>query len=97
MVVSNKEDAIAEADVVILAVPEVTIGAVSEKIIPGIKPGALVMTLYPAAPLNGVIHHRDDLGYVIARTARPILFNENWKRIFEMDDIRQQVRDITNQ
>jgi hypothetical protein len=39
------------------------------------KAGALVMTLDPAAPLDGVIHHRDDLGYVIAHPCHPSIFN----------------------
>jgi ketol-acid reductoisomerase len=75
VVVSNEADAIAGADVVILAVPDVTIGAVSDQIIPKMKAGSLVMTLDPAAPLDGVIHHRDDLGYVIAHPCHPSVFN----------------------
>jgi ketol-acid reductoisomerase len=75
VVVSNEADAIAGADVVILAVPDVTIGAVSDKLIPKMKPGSVVLTLDPAAPLDGVIHHRDDLGYVIAHPCHPSVFN----------------------
>ncbi len=36
-----------------------------------------------------------DAAYKISRRAKPILFREDWKSIFEMDDIRQQVKDIT--
>jgi hypothetical protein len=36
-----------------------------------------------------------DAAYKISARARSILFQENWQRIFEMDDIRDQVRDIT--
>ncbi|RYY22270.1 MAG: semialdehyde dehydrogenase [Chitinophagaceae bacterium] len=75
VVVSNEDDAIASADVVILAVPDITIGAVSDKIIPKMKTGSVVMTLDPAAPLDGVIKHRDDLGYVIAHPCHPSVFN----------------------
>jgi hypothetical protein len=60
---------------VILAVPDVAIGAISNDIIPKMKSGALVMTLDPAAPLDGVIAHRDDLGYVIAHPCHPSVFN----------------------
>ena len=35
-----------------------------------------------------------DAAYKISKRAKPILFKENWKQIFEMDDIREQVRDI---
>ncbi|MDQ4141186.1 MAG: semialdehyde dehydrogenase [Bacteroidota bacterium] len=73
--VSVQAESVPEADVVILAVPDVAIGAISKEIIPMMKPGALVMTLDPAAPLDGVIHHRDDLGYVIAHPCHPSVFN----------------------
>jgi hypothetical protein len=63
------------SDVVILALPDVIIGKISEEIIPLMKPGALVLTLDPAAPLDGVIHHREDLGYVIAHPCHPSVFN----------------------
>ncbi len=36
-----------------------------------------------------------DAAYKISRRARPILFREGWQRIFDLDDIREQVRDIT--
>lgn len=73
--VSTQDESVPDADVVILGVPDVTIGAISEEIIPKMKKGALVMTLDPAAPLDGVIYHRDDLGYVIAHPCHPGIFN----------------------
>jgi|ERR1700754_2713928 len=73
--VSIQKEVIPVADVVILAVPDVTIGKISAEIIPMMKPGSLVMTLDPAAPLDGVIFHRDDLGYVIAHPCHPSVFN----------------------
>ncbi|CCH56622.1 hypothetical protein BN8_06000 [Fibrisoma limi BUZ 3] len=73
--VSEQAESVADADVVILAVPDVAIGKISEDIIPQMKPNSLVMTLDPAAPLDGVIAHRDDLGYVIAHPCHPSVFN----------------------
>ncbi|GAB2794073.1 phosphogluconate dehydrogenase C-terminal domain-containing protein [Rhabdobacter roseus] len=73
--VSTQADCIPTADVVILALPDVAIGALSQEIIPAMKPGALVLTLDPAAPIDGVIAHRDDLGYVIAHPCHPSVFN----------------------
>ena len=73
--VSTPEEAIAISDVVILALPDVIIGKLSQDIIPLMKPGALVLTLDPAAPIDGVIHHRSDLGYVIAHPCHPSVFN----------------------
>lgn len=72
---SIEEEVIPDSDVVILSLPDVAIGAISKKIIPQMKAGALVITLDPAAPLDGVIHHRDDLGYVIAHPCHPSVFN----------------------
>ena len=73
--VTHQDEAIAKSDVVILALPDVAIGKISEQIIPMMKPGALVLTLDPAAPIDGVIFHRDDLGYVIAHPCHPSVFN----------------------
>ncbi|CAN5413262.1 phosphogluconate dehydrogenase C-terminal domain-containing protein [soil metagenome] len=73
--VTDDAAVISLADVVILAVPDITIGDISAHIIPAMKTGALVMTLDPAAPLDGVIFHRPDLGYVIAHPCHPGIFN----------------------
>ena len=75
VIIGNEADAIPNADVVILAVPDVIIGDISNSVIPKMKPGAVVLTLDPAAPIGGVIHHRDDLGYVIAHPCHPSVFN----------------------
>jgi len=72
---SAMETTIPQADVVILAVPDIAIGEVSRDVIPHMKEGGLVLTLDPAAPLDGVIHHREDLGYVIAHPCHPSIFN----------------------
>jgi hypothetical protein len=73
--VSDSSAVIPTADVVILAVPDVAIGKISDELIPAMQPGALVLTLDPAAPLDGVIAHREDLGYVIAHPCHPSVFN----------------------
>lgn len=73
--ISNPGKAIPEADVVILAVPDVAIGQISSEIIPMMKRDAVVLTLDPAAPLDGVIYNRNDLGYVIAHPCHPSIFN----------------------
>ena len=73
--ISNQEDSIPTADVVILSVPDIAIKKISKDIIPQMKTGALVITLDPAAPLDGIIEHRDDLGYVIAHPCHPSVFN----------------------
>jgi hypothetical protein len=72
---SAQEKVVPEADVVILAVPDVAIGKISRELLPMMKQNALVITLDPAAPLDGVIFHRDDLSYVIAHPCHPSVFN----------------------
>jgi ketol-acid reductoisomerase len=73
--VSTEAAAIPIADIVILAVPDVAIGAISRQVVPQMKPGALVMTLDPAAPLDGQIASRPDVGCVIAHPCHPSVFN----------------------
>ena len=36
-----------------------------------------------------------DAAYKISKRAKPVLFRDGWKKIFEMENIREQVRDIT--
>ncbi len=67
--------AIPDSDVVILAVPDVAIGAVAREIVPRMKAGALLLTLDPAAPLDDQLPRRDDIGCVIAHPCHPSVFN----------------------
>lgn len=73
--VSDANEAVSTADVVILALPDVALRTLSAEFIPMMKSGATVLTLDPAAPLDGVILHREDLGYVIAHPCHPSVFN----------------------
>ncbi|MDO8544388.1 MAG: phosphogluconate dehydrogenase C-terminal domain-containing protein [Opitutaceae bacterium] len=73
--VAEQKTAVPDADVVILAVPDVAIGAISRDVVPLMKPGALLMTLDPAAPLDGQIATRPDVGCVIAHPCHPSIFN----------------------
>jgi D-apionate oxidoisomerase len=73
--VSAPATALAEADVVILGVPDVAIGAVSAEMVPQMKPGALLLSLDPAAPLDGKLATRPDIGVVIAHPCHPSIFN----------------------
>lgn len=75
VVANTTEEGVEDADVVILAVPDISIGYISDRIVPRMKAGALVMTLDPAAPLDGVIHYRQDVGYVVAHPCHPSVFN----------------------
>lgn len=75
LLVSPAEEVVAAADVVILAVPDVALGKIATELIPQMKPGGLLMTLDPAAPLDGQVPQRDDVGCVIAHPCHPSVFN----------------------
>jgi len=56
-------------------VPDVAIGKVAADLVPKMKPGFLLMTLDPAAPLNDQLPIRSELGCVIAHPCHPSVFN----------------------
>lgn len=74
--VTETREAVADADVVILAVPDVVLGTVSEEVVPQLKDGAVVLTLDPAAAYAGLLHHREGIEYVCAHPAHPSIFLE---------------------
>ena len=73
--VSNPQTAIPEADILILAVPDIAIKAVSHELVPLAKPGAMVVALDPAAPLAGHLLTRDDLSYYVTHPSHPSVFS----------------------
>lgn len=75
VVAAEAARAVPVSDVVILAVPDVAIGAISRSVVPLMRPGALLMTLDPAAPLDGQLALRPDIGCVIAHPCHPSIFN----------------------
>src|SRR5690625_7153896 len=58
---TSLEDAVADADVVVLAVPDLALGPVSADVVPLMKSGAAVLTLDPAAAYVGLLTTRDDV------------------------------------
>lgn len=75
VMVTRAENCIPEADIVILAVPDVALSMVSGEMIPMMKSGALVVTLDPAAALAGKLFSRQDVAYFITHPAHPSIFN----------------------
>ena len=69
-------DAVPRSDVVILAVPDVLLGEISAQIVPAAKPGAIILTLDPAAAYAGVLARRDDLHLAVAHPCHPSVFLE---------------------
>lgn len=82
---TSKEDAVSEADVVILAVPDVVIGVVAKDIVPSLKSGAMVMCLDPAAPHGGELPERSDISYFVVHPCHPPLFNDETDPEARMD------------
>ena len=72
---SDVAESLPAADVAIFAVPDVAMEAVTREMVPKLKPGALVVLLDPAAPLDGKVAQRSDLGYFIAHPCHPSVFN----------------------
>ncbi len=73
--VTQADNCVPNADVVILAVPDVALSMVSKEMIPMMKSGALVVILDPAAALAGKLYSRNDVAYFITHPAHPSIFN----------------------
>lgn len=72
--VTDSATAVADADVVILAVPDVALGPVSAELVPKLRPGAVVLTLDPAAAYANLLHRRADVEYAVAHPCHPSVF-----------------------
>jgi D-apionate oxidoisomerase len=73
---TGQDEALARAEVVILALPDKLIGSITHEIVPKLKSGAMLISLDPAAAYAGVIPIRDDLTYFVAHPCHPPLFND---------------------
>ncbi|MEM6528726.1 MAG: phosphogluconate dehydrogenase C-terminal domain-containing protein, partial [Chloroflexota bacterium] len=71
-----EDEALKDADVVILALPDRLIGKITGAIIPKLKSGAMLMSLDPAAAYAEVIPMRDDLTYYVSHPCHPPMFND---------------------
>jgi len=67
-------DAVRDADIVVLAVPDLALGPVTAEIVPQLKPGAIVLTLDPAAAYAGLLTTRDDVIQAVAHPCHPSIF-----------------------
>lgn len=77
--VTPQEEALRDADVVILALPDILIGKISGEIIPKLKSGTMVVGLDPAAAYAEVMPVREDLTYFVTHPCHPPLFNDETK------------------
>jgi len=110
---SDTNTAVAQSDVIVLAVPDILLGEVSHSIVPSARPGAVLLTLDPAALYAGLIAHRDDLYFAVAHPCHPSVFlqrssSDEWADTFggiaapqdvvaALESGDQMVRDRTEQ
>jgi D-apionate oxidoisomerase len=74
--ITESEDAVRQSDVVILAVPDVVLGDVSQAVVPQMRTGAILLTLDPAAAYAGLLAKRDDVFFACAHPCHPSVFLE---------------------
>jgi hypothetical protein len=68
-------EALAQADVAILALPDRVLGRVAREAVPQLKPGALVIALDPAAAHAGEFPPRPDISYFVTHPCHPSVFD----------------------
>ena len=70
------EEAVGIADIVVFALPDAAIPALSQRLVPMMKPGASAITLDPAAARAGKLAMRSDCAFVVTHPCHPPLFGE---------------------
>jgi D-apionate oxidoisomerase len=71
-----QDQALRDADFVILAVPDRLIGRISAEILPALRSGAMVVCLDPAAPCAGKVKMRPDVRYIVTHPCHPPVFSD---------------------
>ncbi len=70
------EEAVSEADVVVLAVPDLALKTVSAAVVPLMTSGAILLTLDPAAVYAGLFTRRKDVIQAVTHPCHPSVFVE---------------------
>jgi len=74
--VTPAEQAVPKSDVVVLAVPDKLIRAISAELVPLMKTDATCILLDPAAAYLGEVELREDCSFVVSHPCHPALFAE---------------------
>lgn len=82
---TSSEQAVPEADIVVMAVPDRLIGKVAAAVVPQMKSGAMLVGLDPAAPHAGKLPDRRDISIFITHPCHPSVFNEETQREARFD------------
>ena len=71
---SDADTAVADAEIVVLAVPDLALAPVTADLVPRLRPGTIVLTLDPAAAYAGLLTTRDDVIQAVAHPCHPSIF-----------------------
>ena len=71
---TDSADAVADADIVVLAVPDLALASVTSELVPLMKSGAVLLTLDPAAAYAGLLTTRPDVVQAVAHPCHPSIF-----------------------
>lgn len=82
---TSHEEAVRVADVAILALPDSLIGKIAPSIVPGLRSGAMVICLDPAAPYGGELPERSDITYFVTHPCHPPVVNDETDPEARMD------------
>ncbi len=74
--VISQDEALKQAEAVILAVPDALIGSICTEIVPKLTSGTMLVGLDPAAGYAGILPERKDITYFITHPCHPPLFND---------------------
>jgi hypothetical protein len=72
---AESSEALPQADIAVLALPDRVLGKVAHEAVPKLKPGTLVVTLDPAAAHAGELPARPDISYFVTHPCHPSVFD----------------------
>jgi hypothetical protein len=70
----DRDAALRDADVVLMAVPDALIGKIAKTFIADVKPGCAIIMLDAAAPHAGELPERNDVTYFVTHPCHPSIF-----------------------
>jgi D-apionate oxidoisomerase len=71
-----QDQALAEADIMVMAVPDRLIGKIASGIVSKVRPGTAFIVLDAAAPHAGEMPDRQDVTYFVTHPCHPPIFND---------------------
>jgi len=72
----DRDTAIRDADVILMATPDRLIGKIAHEIVHDVKPGAAIVMLDAAAPHAGELPERGDITYFVTHPCHPPIYND---------------------